>query len=125
MIVENFSQNCKDYKGFQVWEVENLESFLKGNKVLSTIFQDVFEMTYEEFVEKRDTVEETDFEIMTNMLKLVGDKHFFMFTIHDDNHIELVGMQKMKVMNFGMDIEQIRNDRVYVMIMDKIEVKHL
>jgi len=28
-------------------------------------------------------------------------------------------MQKMKTMDFGMDIEHIRNDRVYAMIMDK------
>jgi hypothetical protein len=34
--------------------------------------------------------------------------------------MELVKMQRMKVMDFGINIEEIRNDRVYVMIMDKV-----
>ena len=56
---------------------------------------------------------------MKNLLSLVDDKSFFLFTHYDENHLELIGMQKMKVMDFGLDIEKIRNDHVYIMIMDK------
>ena len=73
----------------------------------------------DEFTEKRKDISDTDFDIMKNLLSHVNDKSFFLFTLHDKNHLELVGMQKMNVMNFGMDIEKIKNDHVYAMIMDK------
>ena len=120
MIVTDFKSNCKSYKDFQVWEIESIETFFKGNEVLSTIFQDAYTFPIEEFAEKREEIPENDFEIMVKMLDLVGDKSFFLFTLHDDNHLELVGMQQMKIMNFGIDIENIKKDHVYAMIMDKV-----
>jgi len=50
---------------------------------------------------------------------MVDDKSFFVFTLHDENHLELVKMQQLKIMNFGVDINDVRPDRVYVVIMDK------
>ena len=120
MIVTDFVNNCKSYKGFQVWEIESIDTFFKGNQVLAEIFEDVYKMPFLEFPEKRDEITDSDFEIMKNMLDLVGDKSFYMFTLHDENHLELVGMQKTKVMNFGIDIEKIKEDHVYAMIMDKV-----
>ena len=119
MIVSEFSDTCKLYEGFQVWEIESIDAFFKGNEVLAAIFQDFYKIPIAEFVEKRKDIVDSDFEIMKNLLHLVDNKSFFMFTLHDENHLELVGMQKMKVMNFGVDIEKIKNDHVYVMIMDK------
>jgi len=119
MIVNEFSETCKSYENFQVWEIENIDAFFKGNQVLTQIFQDEYKIPMDEFVEKRKDIPDTDFEIINKLLRLVGDKSFFVFTLHDENHLELVGMQKMKTMNFGVDIEQIKNDRVYAMIMDK------
>ncbi len=119
MIVSEFSDTCKLYQGFQVWEIESIDAFFKGNEILATIFQDYYQIPLDEFAEKRKEIPGSDLDIMTNLLSLVGDKSFFLFTLHDKNHLELVGMQKMNTMSFGMDIEKIRNDCVYAMIMDK------
>jgi|GEM_PF-443455 len=119
MLVTDFSETCNQYEGFQVWEVESIDAFFKGNEVLATIFQDFYKMPLAEMAERRSEIPHSDLDIMKNLLTLVNDKSFFVFTHYDQNHLELVGMQKMKVMNFGMDIEQIKKDHVYVMIMDK------
>lgn len=123
MIEKDFRTNCQDYDGFQVWEVENLNAFFEGNKVLSTIFEDEYKMSLAELTEKRKDIEETDIEIIKRLLDLVGDKSFYIFTLHDQNHLELVGMQETKQMDFGLDIAKIKGDTVYVMIMDKKETK--
>jgi hypothetical protein len=119
MIVTEFSESCKLYEGFQVWEIESIDAFFKGNEVLGTIFHDFYKIPVDELVEKRNDIPDSDLDIMKNMLSLVGDKSFFIFTHYDENHLELVGMQRMNIMNFGMDIEKIKNDHVYVMIMNK------
>lgn len=119
MLVSEFKEMCQLYEGFQIWEVENIAAFFEGNAVLSEIFSSEYGMAVEEMAERRSEIEDTDMRIIINLLSLIGDKSFFVFTLHDDNHLELVGMQKMKVMDFGVDIQDIKNDRVYVMIMDK------
>ncbi len=119
MLASEFSETCTMYEGFQVWEIENMEAFFKGNEILATIFKDQYQFPISEFVEKRGEIQQSDYEIMESLLRLVDDKTFFIFTLHDKNHLELIAMQKMKVMNFGMDIEKIKNDCVYAMIMDK------
>lgn len=102
-----------------VWEIENMDAFFKGNEVLKTIFEDCYKIPFKDFKERRKEIQETDLQMMTKLLNYVDDKHFFIFTIHDENHLELVKMQRMKIMDFGLNIEDIRKDRVYVMIMDK------
>ena len=120
MLVSEFSETCQLYKGFQIWEIENINAFFEGNQILSTIFQDHYKISVEELSERRSEIEETDLKIITTLLKMVDDKSFFIFTLHDENHLELVKMQQMKIMNFGIDIkEAVRGDRVYVVIMDK------
>ena len=44
---------------------------------------------------------------------------FFIFTLHNENHLELVKMQQLKIMNFGVNIGEVKGDCVYVVIMDK------
>ncbi len=119
MLVNEFSSTCRLYEGFQVWEIENITAFLNGNGVLASIFQDYYNIPIEEIEEKRSDIADSDFDIITKLLSLVNDKSFFIFTLHDKNHLDLVGMQRMKVMNFGIDIEKIKDDRVYAIIMDK------
>ncbi|MBK6475625.1 MAG: hypothetical protein IPF95_13105 [Flavobacteriales bacterium] len=119
MIVSEFSDTCRLYEGFQVWEIESIDAFFKGSEILATILNDFYKIPIQEFSEKRKDIPDSDFDIMKNLLSLVDNKSFYLFTLHDENHVELVGMQKMKTMDFGMDIEHIRNDRVYAMIMDK------
>lgn len=119
MIVTEFKETCSTYTNFEVWEVENIDAFFRGNEVLATIFQDMYKMSLEEFTIRREEIEENDYEIITKLLKEVGDKYFYIFTLHDKNHLELIGMQNQKIMNFGVDIEKIKHDHVYVLIMDK------
>ncbi len=119
MLASDFTDTCTLYEGFEVWEIENLDAFFKGNEILATIFQDFYKIPLSEFAEKRKTIVDNDFDIMQNLLTLVHDKTFFLFTLHDPNHLELIGLQKTNVMNFGLDIEKIKKDRVYAMIMDK------
>jgi len=119
MLASEFSEMCYQYEGFQVWEIENIDAFFKGNEVLATIFKDYYQIPFDEFKQRRSEIQDTDYQMITKLLGKVDDKYFFIFTLHDENHMELIKMQRMKVMNFGINIEEIRNDRVYVMIMDK------
>lgn len=119
MLANEFSDTCFQYENFMVWDIENMDAFFKGNEVLATIFEDCYKIPFKTYKERRNEIQESDLQIMTKLLNYVDDKHFFIFTLHDENHMELVKMQRMKVMNFGLDIEKIQNNRVYVMIMDK------
>jgi hypothetical protein len=119
MLVEDFRQNCTQYDKFEIWDVENMNAFFKGNKVLIEIFETDFKMSVEEFKEKRAEIEHSDMDIMKCLLDQIGDKHFFIFTLHSKEHLELVQLQRQKTMDFGMNIEDIREDHVYIIIMDK------
>lgn len=119
MLVRDFSTNCYQYENFEIWDVESMDAFFKGNSVLAAVFKDEYNIPLEEFKSRRSEIEDTDMKIMENLLDRIGDKHFYIFTLHDENHLDLVKMQTMKMMNFGVDIELIQNDHVYIIIMDK------
>lgn len=119
MLVNEFSSTFQLYEGFHIWEIENINAFLSGNEVLALIFQDIYNFPIEEIEERRSEIGESYIDIITRLLSLVDDKYFFIFTLHDKNHVELIGMQRMKVMDFVIDIEKIREDCVYTIIMDK------
>lgn len=119
MLVNNFKDTCFEYTNFQIWDVPDMDAFMGGNSILAEIFKNDYGMTYPEAKKKRSEIEDTDFQIMHNVLDQIGDKHFYLFTWHDDNHSELVQMQNLKIMNFGIDINEIDEDHVYVVIMDK------
>jgi hypothetical protein len=119
MLVENFKSSCTDYENFQVWDVENLDAFFAGNKVLAEIFEADFKFPLVELAEKRSEIAHSDMKIMESMLDQIGDKHFYIFTLHNPNHLELVGMQETGIMNFGIDIQEIDPEHVYIIIMDK------
>jgi len=119
MLVKEFKTNCSLYENFEIWDIENIDSFFKGNSILKTIFAKDYQMTVSELKSRRHEIADTDMLIIQKSLDQIGDKHFFIFTYHDDNHSELVEMQMMKQMNFGIDIEQIAKDHLYVVIMDK------
>lgn len=119
MLASEFSETCHQYENFMVWEVKDLNDFFKGNDILPKIFSDYYKFPLSELTEKRSEIPENDLHIINRMLANVDDKHFFIFTIHDENHLELVKMQRMKIMDFGLDIEKIEPSKVYIMIMDK------
>lgn len=120
MLVGNFKDTAHQFDNFAVWDVENMNAFLNGNGALSEIFKHDFKMSIEEFDARRSEIPKTNMEIMEQLLDQIGDKHFYIFTWHDDNHWELVQMQVQKIMNFGIDIENvIEKDHVYILLMDK------
>ncbi len=121
MLVQQFSENPFQYKDFEIWDVENMAAFFKGNGVLKEIFEKEYKILVSDFDKRRAEMQETNLGIMANILDQIGDKHFFVFTLHDDNHMELIKMQKTGVMNFGMNIEDILFDHVYIVIMDKVK----
>lgn len=121
MLVQQFSENPFQYKGFEVWDVENMEAFFKGNGVLKEIFEKEYKVLITDFENRRNELPETNLGIIANILDQIGDKHFLIFTLHDANHLELIQMQNTKVMNFGMDIQEIIPEHVYILIMDKVK----
>lgn len=119
MLVNNFRETCIKYENFEVWDIENMDAFFSGNATLEEIFKIDYKMPVEEFRDRREEIPQTDMQIMEKLLAQIGDKHFFIFTLHNENHLELIQMQAQKIMNFGLDIEAIKHDHVYVLIMDK------
>ncbi len=119
MLVNEFSETCQLYTDFQIWEIASINDFFKGNEILSTIFHDHYKIPIEELKDRRSEIADSDLEIITKLLSLVDDKSFFIFTLHDENHLELIKMQQLKIMNFGIDINTIKGYCVYVVIMDK------
>ncbi len=121
MLVNDFKNKVNEYKNFEVWEVSGMNDFFKGNTILKTIFETDYKIKLSDFFSKRHEIQETDLAIMHKLLDQVGDKHFYIFTLLDPNHLELIQIQDMKLMDFGMDIAEIKNNCVYIMIMDKVK----
>jgi len=44
MIVSEFSDTCRLYEGFQVWEIESIDAFFKGSEILATILNDFYKI---------------------------------------------------------------------------------
>ncbi|MCP4442575.1 MAG: hypothetical protein GY810_27015 [Aureispira sp.] len=121
MLVSKFSETYRLYSGFQIWEIKSMTDFFKGSEILPTIFKDIYNVSVEELEAKTVEVPDSNYNIINKLLGLVDNKSFFVFTLHDENHLDLVKMQAMKAMNFGVDIEQIKPDCVYAIIMDKMQ----
>lgn len=121
MIVYQIEEKIKQFQDFEIWDVENMDAFFKGNAVIKEIFEKEYKIKIADFESRRGEMPETNIGIMTNILDHIGDKHFFLFTLYDKNHLELIKMQQMKVMNFGVNIESILPDHVYILVMDKVK----
>ena len=119
MLVKNYRESCAQYENFEIWDIENMDSFLSGNGVIAEIFKNDHYMSAEEFNARRGEISKTNMEIMEGILDQIGDKHFYIFTLHSDNHMELIQLQEEKIMNFGIDIAEIKGDHVYIVVMDK------
>lgn len=121
MLVQDFKNTVVQYENFEVWDVENIDAFFKGNGVIKEIFEKEYKISVENFNEKRADIAETNIGLMANVLDQIGDKHFYVFTKEDKNHVELVQMQNSKIMNFGINIADLDLSHVYIMIMDKVK----
>lgn len=119
MIATEFGETYASYENFMVLAVNSIEEFLDLNDVIPRIFKDYYKFPVSEFNKRKDEIEESHMDIIVRILANVDDKYFFVFTLHDSNHMELIKLQRLKIMNFGTDIEKIDNDKVYIIAMDK------
>lgn len=119
MIVENIKSNISQYKNFEIWDIENVDAFFSGNAVIKEIFEKEYKMRIHDFQNKRESIPETDLGLITSILDQIGDKHFFVFVLGNQNHTELIDLQESRVMNFGVDITQLNPTHYYILIMDK------
>src|SRR5574343_75806 len=92
MIVHRFSENPFQYQNFEIWDVENMDAFFDGNKVIKEIFEKEYKLPLNEFKTRRSEIVETDLGIMAAILDVVGDKGFVLFTLHDKNDLEFIEM---------------------------------
>ena len=74
MLVNEFSQTCQLYTNFQIWEIKNMADFFNGSEILAAIFKDVYSISVEEFEAKKGEFEDSNFEIINNLLRLVDNK---------------------------------------------------
>ncbi len=119
MLVQDFRETCSQYSNFEIWEVDSIAAFFRGSEALPAAFEHLFQMPFLEFEERRSEIAHTDMEIMEQILDRIGDKFFFRFTYHCPNHAILVDLQNHNIINFGVDINEVRQDCVYICIMDK------
>ena len=119
MLVEDFLNRCHDYKNFHIVALESMAAFFSLSDIISTVFEHLYGMPLSSFQERRSEIRRTEMEIMEEVLDHIGDRHFFIFTYHSDNHAVLVQLQDNGVMSFGMDVNDVRKDHVYICIMEK------
>jgi hypothetical protein len=119
MLAEDLKNKISLYSNFEIWDVENIDAFFKGNGILTEIFEKEYKIKVSDFHTKRNEIVETDAGLMALILDLVADKYFSLFTLNDINHLELIFLQEQKIMNFGVDITQIKPNHFYILIMDK------
>lgn len=121
MIVQRFSENPYQYEGFEIWVVKNMNEFFSGNGVIQEIFEKEYKIPISEFEHRRAELPETSLGLMTHILDQIGDKHFVVFTLNDENHQAFIAMQESKIMDFGVAIQNLEPDQVYILIMDKVK----
>lgn len=121
MLVQDFKNTAYQFTNFEVWEISDLEDFFKGNQVLKEIFEKEYRIPLANLKTRRNEVPETDPGLMAAVLDMVADKYFFPFIFLDSSHQELIYMQEAGIMNFGMNIGNLDENKVYVIIMDKLK----
>ncbi|MFN5416710.1 MAG: hypothetical protein ACK5B9_06600 [Flavobacteriia bacterium] len=119
MLVEDIKNTISQYKNFEIWDIENMEAFFSGNGVIKEIFEKEYKIKIENFSSQRSKLPENDLGLIANILSHIGDKHFFLFVFGNENHLDLIELQEMKIMNFGVDIKDLNPSHYYVLIMDK------
>lgn len=119
MVVHNFLESANLYNNFEIWDITTFNDFVSGNKVITEIIEKEYKVTKDQINTDRNCIADSDMTIILKTLELISDKSFVVFTLYDENHQELIAMQEQKMMTFGIDIEDIHPDHIYIMIMDK------
>lgn len=119
MLTQDFRTTATQFQNFEVWDVENINAFFKGNGVIKEIFEKEYKIPFKDFYNRRSEIKENNLELINTILDHINDKHFLVFTKGDPNHNDLIYMQEAKIMTFGINIANIDLSHVYIIIMDK------
>ncbi len=119
MIATDFNEKYFMYDNMAIWEITTMEDFFNSHSMMKEIFKNEYGVPYTEETAKGINLMDAGFAIVEKLLDCFRDKHFVVFSMNDENHIILKGLQNKKVINFGMDIYVLHPNRIYVLEMDK------
>ncbi|MBL0309312.1 MAG: hypothetical protein IPP77_06470 [Bacteroidetes bacterium] len=119
MIATDFNEKYFMYENMAIWEINSMEDFFKSHNMMKEIFKNEYGVPYSEETSKGINLMDAGFAIVEKLLDCFRDKHFVVFSMNDENHNILKGLQDKKVINFGMDIHVLNPRNIYVLEMDK------
>lgn len=119
MIITDFDEKYFMYENMAIWEITSMEDFFNSHSMMKEIFSNEYGVPYSEETTKDINLLDAGFAIVEKLLDCFRDKHFIVFSMDDENHSILKGLQNKKVINFGMDIYVLNPNRIYVLETDK------
>lgn len=118
MVIKDFSEKYYLYENMSIWEVKTLDEFFKAHESMFEIFEDVYGFPFCSR-KKQGYFKDSDIRVVSKLLNRFSDIYFFIFSLNDKHHKDLIRLQKNNTINFGMDIEKLEPDSIYVLEMDK------
>lgn len=119
MIITDFKDNYLMYENMVIREIASLEEFLDIHEMLYQIFKDEYGFAYQERKNPENNFSDTPIEAMNKLLDYFGDKYFYIFMVGDLHFNSLVTLQDKKIFNFGIDLNKLDKEKIYMMEMDK------
>lgn len=119
MVITDFNEKYYMYENMAIWEIKTMDDFFDSHDKMREIFKNEYGVDYS--AENIEDVKLLDagFSIVEKLLDCFDDKHFVVFSLDDENHNILKGLQDKKTINFGMDIYVLNPSRIYVLEADK------
>lgn len=119
MIATDFNDKYFMYENMAIWEIRSMDDFFDSHSMMREIFENEYGFAYSEETAKGMDFMGAGFAVVEKLLDSFRDKQFFVFSLDDENHAILKGLQDKKTINFGMDIYVLHPNRIYVLEMDK------
>ena len=119
MIITDFNEKYYMYDNMAIWEIKSMDDFFDSHSMMKEIFEKEYGVSYSKETMKDAGLLDAGFAIVEKLLGCFSDKHFVVFSMDDENHKILKGLQDKKAINFGMDIYVLNPSRVYVLETDK------
>lgn len=119
MIATDFSEKYLMFENMAIWDIPSMEDFFTSHNMMLEIFEKEYGFSYSQRYGKESNFTDGDMAVVEKLLDCFGDKHFFVFSSNDRNHVILKELQDKKMVNFGMDIHVLNPKKIYVLEMDK------
>lgn len=107
------------YLNMSIWTVSTEEEFIKMHENLAEAFKQEYKFDYNERNNPYNKFNDSSKTVINKLLDYFNDKCFFVFEQNDENHLQLIMLQEKKIINFGIDINSIEPNKIYVLEMDK------